>query len=293
MMAAPGDGTAQNFIALPKDELVARVQKFTGGDSNHRLAVPALAAKLVEYHEEHPRTAMLYRAPRIPDADRQQLLRILGDIGWHRYHVGQKKYTKISKRKGVIRTTFKAIMGKSVRAAAGGSQNFVLGVSRGPLGSDGFEKRGADGIGKNTTIVKSRQKKDYRACMDLWRTMKRIVKAVDPGYTFTSIQVNRNFLGKPHRDKGDRSYQYALSLGSFTGGELLIETDNPQKLAMLETKDRLSKCDGRRCHWVAPYSGTRYSLIMYRNLGRKTPLLSNRGKDINVTPATLIHSKSH
>merc|ERR1712113_455323 len=100
--------------------------------------------------------------------------------------------------------------------------------------------------GKNTTIVKCRQKGDEGACMELWQTMMKLVQAVDPSYTFTSVQVNRNFVGKPHCDSKDRSYQYALSLGEFSGGSLILETDDPQRLTKLETRGRLTKCDGRR-----------------------------------------------
>jgi len=115
-----------------------------------------------------------------------------------------------------------------------------------------------------------------------------MVKDLDPDYKFTSIQVNRNFIGQPHIDKGDHSYQYALALGDFCGGELVLETDDPEQLTAFETKRRLTKCDGRRPHWVTKYSGTRYSLIMYRNLGRQTPLLSNRAEDTNACPLSVL-----
>ena len=291
-----GDGRIKNFLALPKGELVERVQSFTHDKTASKLKVPALASKLVEFHERHPRKAVRCRATRIPKVDRQCLMSLLDSISWWKYTVNSTKYTKVNytilkatsvkqtKYTKVNKTFLKATSRNSVRAAAVGSQNFVLGTTRGALGSSGFEKKGDGGIGKNTTIVKSRQKKDKRVCMTLWRTMMRMVKAVDPDYTFSSMQVNKNFRGQPHRDKGDHSYQYALSLGNFTGGELLIETDDPQRLTIFETKDRLTKCDGRRPHWVAPYFGTRYSLIMYRCVGKKTPLLSNRGTDTNASP---------
>merc|ERR1712217_905034 len=138
-----------------------------------------------------------------------------------------------------------------------------------------------DGVGKNVRRVKQRQETDKETCNSLWRALKELVKKVDPGYIFTSVQVNCNFKGKPLRDRGDHSYQYAISLGDFSGGQLVMETDDPQKLVQIDTKNRLTKCDGRRVHWVTPYRGKRYSLIMYRNVGKLTPLLSNRGQDSN------------
>lgn len=240
-----------------------------------------LARVLAAYHKDHPRAVTCCRAPLLPDKDHRQLLQILKSIKWRRYEVKGRKYYK----NGALKVQGGSQNGKGVRTTAVGSQNFVLGTSLGPLGSGGFEKKGPKkGLGKNTTIIKSRQEPDAKACMQLWRTMKRLVKAADPGFVFTSMQVNRNFLGRPHCDSKDRSYQYAVSLGSFNGGNLMVETDDPEQLAMFDTKGRLTKCDGRRPHWVTPYEGERYSIIMYRCLGRKTPVLSNRKGDTNARP---------
>jgi hypothetical protein len=290
-MSAPafGDGKLRNFSCLTFPDLASRVRAFEcdGITPEKKRTVPVLAAKLQKFHEKNPRKAVKHRAPCVPEQDKTKLMDLLERLNWPRYTVKAKKYQdNVKPAKGVIKktkTTNGTGFGKRVRAVAIGSSNFVLGVTRGPLGGGGFEKAGPDGIGKNTTIVKSRQIRagDKQTCTALWQHMRKMVKDVDPNYSFTSIQVNKNFVGKPHRDKNDHSYQFALSVGDFTGGELVIETDDPQQLTVLETKDRLSKCDGRRTHWVTPYSGTRYSIIMYRNIGKRTPVLSNKGHDTN------------
>jgi len=267
-MAGQNDGQA-NFAALSKDMMKERLQQLTPSESfKQHVGTEKLAEKLAKYHAKHPRRVTQCRAPLLPQKDYRDLLELLDSMSWEKYNAQNSKY--VAGRK------------LAIRAVAAGSQNFVLGATLGPAGSKGFDRRGPKkGVGKNTVIVKNRQARDKATCMKLWNTMKGLIKGIDPDYMFTSIQVNRNFSGKPHRDRNDRSYQYALSLGDFSGGALTVETDDPEQLVQLDTKGRLTKCDGRRAHWVSPYAGKRYSLIMYRNLGKVTPVLSNRKRDTN------------
>ena len=96
---------------------------------------------------------------------------------------------------------------------------------------------------------------------------------VDPSFEYTSVQVNKNFRGHPHRDKHDVTYQYALSLGDFSGGELMAETGDPNVVVAFDTRGRPTRLDGRRGHWVSPHTGgDRYSLIMYAVKGEGTPV---------------------
>jgi hypothetical protein len=117
--------------------------------------------------------------------------------------------------------------------------------------------------------------RDEPALLELWKVCKAMVKKIDPAFRFSSIQVNRNFSGVPHVDGSDVTYQYALSLGEFTGGRLVVATDDPLVFRSYDTKNRLTKCDGRHPHWVTPFKGQRYSLIFYRIHGRVSPRLSN------------------
>lgn len=276
-MCSGNDGEV-NLMALTRGELEARLRDLCPQDYKFRNYAKAdVAQKLAEYYRRNPRTVIHSCAPPLSVTNYAELLQILESVSWHRYEVKARKYS--GKARGG------ATHGSGTRSLAVGSQNFVLGATLGALGSGGFVKKGpAKGVGKNTSIVKSRTRTDEKVCMQLWKSLMRLVKAVDPSYAFTSIQVNRNFLGKPHTDSKDRSYQYALSLGAFCGGQLIVETDAPRQLAMLSTKGCLTKCDERRPHWVTPYEGIRYSVIMYRCLGNKTPTLSSRNMDTNARP---------
>ena len=88
----------------------------------------------------------------------------------------------------------------------------------------------------------------------------------DPDYYYSGIAVTKNFVASPHIDIKDQTYQYAVSLGDFSGGgELCVEgDDNGDGVHVITTKDSIAKVDGRRVHWVRTWEqGDRYSLIFY------------------------------
>ncbi len=106
----------------------------------------------------------------------------------------------------------------------------------------------------------------------------------DPSFYYSGIAITKNFVGSPHIDDRDQTYQYALSLGNFThGGELCvdggmvdsvkdngdtrlmttinssIETNHlidPAKatavpaIHVINTHNRIARVDGRHVHWV-------------------------------------------
>lgn len=100
----------------------------------------------------------------------------------------------------------------------------------------------------------------------LWDLAKRAIESVDPEYaeSFSALAITKGFTGSPHIDKQNTGPFYGFSLGDFhdgTGG-VCVEVDF-KTVAQVNTKERLGKVDGRYPHWVAPYKGTRYSLIYY------------------------------
>ncbi|KNC74297.1 hypothetical protein SARC_13153 [Sphaeroforma arctica JP610] len=101
---------------------------------------------------------------------------------------------------------------------------------------------------------------------------KALMDEMAPEYAFTHIAVTKNFVGSPHKDVLDTSFQFAISLGSFTdGGQLCVENtagkcEGGTELFVVDTHNKLAKCDGRFIHWVRSYGGgDRYSLIFFTN----------------------------
>ena len=94
-----------------------------------------------------------------------------------------------------------------------------------------------------------------------------------PDFAYSGVAVTKNFVASPHIDERDRAHQYAVSLGDFTGGDLCvdsIEADGAHMVAVVETKNRIARIDGRCVHWVRSFAGgDRYSLIFYDTSDRQ------------------------
>lgn len=88
--------------------------------------------------------------------------------------------------------------------------------------------------------------------------------------SFSALAVTFMFQGSPHIDKQNTGPFYGLSLGDFTGGGICVEAE-PFLVAEVETHNQLAKVDGRYPHWVAPYTGTRFSLIYYSTTSQYEP----------------------
>mmetsp|Transcript_14919 Transcript_14919/g.40673 ORF Transcript_14919/g.40673 Transcript_14919/m.40673 type:complete len:554 (+) Transcript_14919:19-1680(+) len=103
-------------------------------------------------------------------------------------------------------------------------------------------------------------------CVDL-------LEWADPEYRCSGVAVTKNFVGSPHVDLQDVCHQYAISLGEFEGGELCIELDGGTAVAVVNTRGRCARVDGRHVHWVRTFSGgDRYSLIFYDTVGEPEPV---------------------
>ena len=135
-----------------------------------------------------------------------------------------------------------------------------------------------------------------RATDDCTNTVKLLcawLRHVDPGFRFTSIQINRNYASRPHVDKNNEGMSYIVSLGRFSGGEIwvhdgadptvdngvagsvirLMDDDVPEQYKagelyhgrILDVFQRWTQFDGNRLHYTLPFEGERISLIFYAN----------------------------
>ena len=105
----------------------------------------------------------------------------------------------------------------------------------------------------------------------LWDAVAAWMAHADPEFEYTGVALSRNFRGSPHVDTYDISYQWAISLGEFEGGELCVES-GADEVSVVTTRNRAAKVDGRYPHWVAPWVGAqRFSAIVYKTRGVGTP----------------------
>ena len=122
---------------------------------------------------------------------------------------------------------------------------------------------------ESNSVRRARVKRQRHAA--LWAAVEHYMEHVDAGFVYTGVALSRGFRGSPHVDAYDISYQWALSLGNFEGGALCVESA-PDEVSVVDTRGKPAKVDGRFPHWVAPWSGERYSVICYVTHGEGTPV---------------------
>ena len=147
------------------------------------------------------------------------------------------------------------------RNIARGSKCFTLGCTLNAPGCKNFEEVLPSGKGVNRRVVPSTI--DAALGQRLWDLLREEGEAL--GYDFSSVQVNLNFPGQPHRDRNDTNHQWCCSLGDFTGGRLCWQEQNAAaevKEYRRDTRGTWTKIDGRHLHWVEPYEKVRYSLVL-------------------------------
>ena len=114
-------------------------------------------------------------------------------------------------------------------------------------------------------LRKAKKLERYRR---IWDLAHEAMMKVDPAFAerCTEIAVTYKFQGSPHRDKQNCGPFYGFAMGDFSEGEggICVEC-SARMVAVMNTKNRLGRVDGRYPHWVAPYDerSDRYSLIYY------------------------------
>merc|ERR1719221_788068 len=94
-------------------------------------------------------------------------------------------------------------------------------------------------------------------------------------FVYTSININKNYAGRLHRDGNNVGPSFLKAFGNFTGGQLnyFPEDDRSLKLEDLEAMTGKSSkidvgkglllFDGKRGHYVDDFEGERYSLVFF------------------------------
>jgi hypothetical protein len=120
-------------------------------------------------------------------------------------------------------------------------------------------------------LRKAKKLSKYRR---IWDLALKALQNVDEAFATqcTEIAVTFGFQGSPHIDKQNSGPFYGLALGNFTAGQggICVEC-SARVVAVVNTKDRLGRVDGRFPHWVNAYDKLneqgnmveRYSLIYY------------------------------
>jgi hypothetical protein len=133
----------------------------------------------------------------------------------------------------------------------------------------------ADWCGHVVPKEEAKRYPDFGSLLNRW-LLDSIPKDLGAEFVCTSININKNYAGKLHRDGNNVGPSFIKAFGDFQGGELnyFPEDDKSCKLEVLEAehlsdtvKVDVSKglllFDGKRGHWVSDFEGERYTLVFF------------------------------
>ncbi|CAK0849162.1 unnamed protein product [Prorocentrum cordatum] len=101
----------------------------------------------------------------------------------------------------------------------------------------------------------------------------RMPNELKGSFGYTSININKNYAGRLHRDGNNQGPSMIKAFGEFVGGELnywphddkklpLEEFDDSKKITM-NIQDNIMLFDGNRGHCVNDFHGERYTLVFF------------------------------
>ena len=99
---------------------------------------------------------------------------------------------------------------------------------------------------------------------EIWNLCHDLIIQVVPDAIYSALAITKSFVGSPHIDAHDKTFQHVIALGDFEGGRLCTEAgeDGTETLA-IDIRNRVGRIDGRTVHWVSAWNGERYSVVYY------------------------------
>lgn len=126
-------------------------------------------------------------------------------------------------------------------------------------------------------LLKEEAKLYPDVCRLLCRWLEdRLPEGMAPKFMWTSINVNKNYAGRIHRDGQNVGPSFLKAFGSFKGGSLnyfgednrsmrveQLDPMTPELAVKLDVSKGMVLFDGNRAHSVDDFQGERYSLVFF------------------------------
>lgn len=157
---------------------------------------------------------------------------------------------------------------------------FKENVNRGNVMPEGQDFVYSDTIGlikmstceRTLVTVGSKRYPEFTQLITQW-FKDRMPDELKEDYTYTSININKNYAGRLHRDGNNAGPSFIKAFGDFKGGKLNYWPSDDKKTPLEEFKDKdkvtmnikdnLMLFDGNRGHCVDSFKGNRYSLVFF------------------------------
>jgi hypothetical protein len=143
------------------------------------------------------------------------------------------------------------------------AQNYM--ILRSPKFDEAIDTSMPSTRASRRAIRKAKKLEKYRK---IWDLAQEVLKEVDEVFAerCTEIAVTYGFRGSPHIDKQNCGPFYGFAMGEFPDGQggVCVEC-SARVVAVMNTKNRIGRVDGRYPHFVDAYDkdSERYSLIYY------------------------------
>ena len=113
-------------------------------------------------------------------------------------------------------------------------------------------------------------------CRELYPELNDVFKEFGnkhfPEFSFTQVQLNKNYQCSRHKDGSNIGESILLTLGDYSGGNTIVECGNDYM--ELNSHYSLVKFNGSKYfHYTLPFTGTRYALVFFNNNKKFNPVL--------------------
>lgn len=142
----------------------------------------------------------------------------------------------------------------NVKRGGKSTMGFVLGKVR---------NRG-HGLRYDKRIIRDSRRTNEEKYKKVYELAKALIKKEKPNFKYNSIQFNKNARTARHIDGFNVGVSSMITLGDYTGGDLIIFDENEKNPKAHATKNRWLTFNGSKYpHETAPFKGNRYSMVFY------------------------------
>jgi hypothetical protein len=118
---------------------------------------------------------------------------------------------------------------------------------------------------KETGLYKTKVYSEYPELKEIF---KEYSKYHFPNFSYSQVQMNKNYPCPPHFDSLNIGESILCCYGDYLDGETCLYNEKTRQIEMTDARKKPFKFDGSKIlHWVKPprARGNRYSLVFFHN----------------------------
>ncbi len=115
----------------------------------------------------------------------------------------------------------------------------------------------------NSTLFETKFRSEYPELLDIF---KEFASLYFPNFDWVNVQINKDYICRPHFDSQNVGESIIIGLGDYEGGNLIL--DRGDHLEHVNIKNMIYKFDGSKVkHWTSQKKNknTRISCVFFNN----------------------------